>query len=498
MEFQNLPIEDEESKFKEHLILENNNRIILSGIFGIGKTYFINEFFKRNENDYIEIRLNPVNYSVSATEDIFELIKFDIGLQLFKENPNFEKIDLGNYLATEYFFLNNFQSLIEKLITKLSKLDQNLNFVAKPILELRRKIIQFRESNKIDDKNELKSFLEEFTNKSGTIREENGLTVLISFLLQTLKHNHPTKKTVLVIDDLDRIDPEHIFRILNIFSAHFDYYNLEGKNKFGFDKVILICDIDNIRGIFYNRYGTNIDFTGYIDKFYSIEIFEYQFSKVIIASFKKFFSSINSSSNIVQAHIQQNFDSYYSTELAFILEYFINSNSLSMRNLIAFLKNKYVPSDLTIKGGRYNIHTNSTPILLIFDILIKLYGGIGNLFNAIDRTINKFPLIEMSTYNSYWNLRLGNLIMLLDYKSSDLKPTNKEIEYSTEEFDIKVIYQIESHNYGIVGETVKIGDANSVANLVDMNHYAERRLPYFQILRKALKVFEHLPKNNVK
>ncbi|WP_262507233.1 P-loop NTPase fold protein, partial [Salegentibacter sediminis] len=224
MEFKNLPIENEESRFKNHLNIDNNNRIILSGIFGIGKTYFINEFFKRNNNEYIEIRLNPVNYSVSANEDIFELIKFDIGLQLFKENPDFEKIDFGNYLATEYFFLNNYQSLIEKLITKLSKLDQNLNFVAKPILELRKKILAFRKSKKIDDENDLKTFLEEFTKKDGTIREENALTVLISFLLQTLKHTYPSKKTVLVIDDLDRIDPEHIFRILNIFSAHFDYY----------------------------------------------------------------------------------------------------------------------------------------------------------------------------------------------------------------------------------------------------------------------------------
>ncbi|WP_198537009.1 hypothetical protein, partial [Salegentibacter sediminis] len=273
-------------------------------------------------------------------------------------------------------------------------------------------------------------------------------------------------------------------------------YDLDGENKFGFDKVILICDIDNIRGIFHNRYGTDIDFTGYIDKFYSIEIFEYKFSKVIIASFKKFFSSINSNNNIVQAHIQANFDSYYSKELAFILEYFINSNSLSMRNLIAFLKNPYIPSDQTIKAGKgFNIYTSSTPIFLIFDILSKLYGGIDNLLNAIDNTIGKFPLIEMSTYNSYWNLRLGNLIMLLDYKNSTLRPSNKELEYSDEEFDIKVIYQIESHDYGIKGNATKIGDANSTVGLMDMNHFAERRLPYFQILKKALKVFKQLPKN---
>ena len=35
------------------------------------------------------------------------------------------------------------------------------------------------------------------------------------------------KKTVLIIDDLDRIDPEHIFRLLNVFAAHLDIRDLE-------------------------------------------------------------------------------------------------------------------------------------------------------------------------------------------------------------------------------------------------------------------------------
>ena len=33
-------------KFGEHLMIKDNFRIILSGKFGIGKTFFVNEFFK--------------------------------------------------------------------------------------------------------------------------------------------------------------------------------------------------------------------------------------------------------------------------------------------------------------------------------------------------------------------------------------------------------------------------------------------------------------------
>ena len=37
-------------QFQEHLNLENNYRIIFSGIFGIGKTTYIRDFFKQDEN----------------------------------------------------------------------------------------------------------------------------------------------------------------------------------------------------------------------------------------------------------------------------------------------------------------------------------------------------------------------------------------------------------------------------------------------------------------
>ena len=50
---------------------------------------------------------------------------------------------------------------------------------------------------------------------------------------------------ILIIDDLDRLDPEHIFRLFNVFSAHFDHVNyypngIEIKDRANaFKKVIL-------------------------------------------------------------------------------------------------------------------------------------------------------------------------------------------------------------------------------------------------------------------
>ena len=58
--FQNI-----EDKFTQHLSLTDNERILFSGAFGIGKTTFINHYFKSGQGkDYNVIHLYPVNYSV--------------------------------------------------------------------------------------------------------------------------------------------------------------------------------------------------------------------------------------------------------------------------------------------------------------------------------------------------------------------------------------------------------------------------------------------------
>ncbi len=46
MEFQ---VEIPKNQFEKHLDLESNNRIIFSGAFGTGKTFFLEKFFKNNE-----------------------------------------------------------------------------------------------------------------------------------------------------------------------------------------------------------------------------------------------------------------------------------------------------------------------------------------------------------------------------------------------------------------------------------------------------------------
>ncbi|MDT0691530.1 P-loop NTPase fold protein [Salegentibacter sp. F188] len=414
MVFKELSVKNESDRFEEHLLTEENERIILSGIFGIGKTYFIEKFFQDKEEGFISIKLNPVNYSVSGNQDIFELIKFDIGFQLFSLNPDFEKVEIDTFLAGQFYLVENYRSVIQTLAKNLSKLDKRLNAIVNSTIKLGEKIDTYKEERSVDEEKELKNFLKFFKLKKGTYREEDNISELIYYLVQTLKATHPDKKIVLTIDDLDRIDPEHIFRILNVFSSHFDFYDYENENKFGFDKVVLICDINNIREIFRSRYGSDIDFSGYIDKFYSTEIFHYTFSSVIVENLNKFFKSIKTDHSIIQEYFSLGHENFYTNELKYILQHFINANCLSTRTLVNFLNKKYRFPNYTLETDDNAIYSTETPIFGALDLLENLMGGKEELLKALEKAIEKYPRKELSPYQSFWDSRIGNLIMLID------------------------------------------------------------------------------------
>lgn len=133
-------------------------------------------------------------------------------------------------------------------------IDINISNVIKKLKEVKGKFATYKEQFKsIDKTSEL--YITKFDSLKGSIYEFDTISQLICDIIREFKKKNPTKKVVLIIEDLDRIDPAHIFRILNIFSAHFDRYTpglVEfdktcGNNKFCLDKIITVCDIDNIK-----------------------------------------------------------------------------------------------------------------------------------------------------------------------------------------------------------------------------------------------------------
>lgn len=281
-----IDIENPSKRFEEHLEVDSNYRVIFSGKFGTGKTYFLNKFFDSQSDKYNKFIVSPTNYVVSANEDIFELIKADIIKDMFLTGKvNLQKLPEDNTLQKLSSFVEENQLILGKfMLSMLSKLSsatpipkEVIDYISSIYSKYKEHIKSKGEDGKTREEL-VSNYWFETNQKIGGIYEHNYITKLINSILDELR-NGGEKKNVLIIDDLDRIDPDHIFRILNILSAHNNQFDSE--NKFLFDHIIIVCDIDNIKLIYKHRYGNEVDFEGYIDKFYSVEYFKFHNSDAV-------------------------------------------------------------------------------------------------------------------------------------------------------------------------------------------------------------------------
>lgn len=388
-----ISIKKESQRFLQFLQEKNNSNIIFSGIYGIGKSYFINDFFNhQHSKEYIPIILTPVNYSVANNEDIFEYIKVDILLQLLEKVPcNLKECKISTSLAAYYYIQNNLDSIIGNILSVAEKVCFQTD-VIKQLFDLRNNILKFQEKESQAPDKEMESFMKNLSQKKGSIYESNIITQIIQNLISNAK-KESNKEAVLVIDDLDRIDPEHIFRILNILSAHDDFCHTH-EHKFKFDKTILVCDIENIRKIFHAKYGMDVDFTGYIDKFYSKEIFHFHNEDEIAECIAQQVVKINSDSKIYEE------DQYSYINLVFILKYLIKYNLINIRTLEKFeykynIGNRYV----YYNGQEYSIRCS--PTLTIFDFLKRVLGS---------STVLKSKLLTLAKNHKYYDIYETNYI----------------------------------------------------------------------------------------
>ena len=266
--------------------LEKTDRIILSAKFGDGKTYLLNKL--RNDavmkDEYEFFTIYPVNYSVAKNEDVFEYIKRDIIVQLH-ERKLLENIDL-NALFASVLTSDDFTSVVSFLLSFVP-MGEFYNKVYHKFLEIK---------NKYDEKKHTADkYLSQFANTGGCIYEEDGYTTLIRMAIEWISQDHSlngeerkAKMPVLIIEDLDRLDPNHLFRILNVVSAHIDdskQPDIVG-NKFGFNNIVLVMDYDVTKHIFHHFYGEQACYEGYMSKFLSREPFRYSITSIMIQTFE--------------------------------------------------------------------------------------------------------------------------------------------------------------------------------------------------------------------
>ena len=253
-------------------VFENESRIIFSARFGDGKSYFLNEFinsYDEKKNDYYFITLHPVNYVVEENRDVIEYIKRDILFQLIKDNriydfkEGYDKIFDAVCNKESLFKLADFAASI----IPVDGLKDGYEALKTLVSTIHRKYKGQDVLHVVDD------YLNGFYGKSGSISECDAFTYLIQKSLEQMM-----PKSVLIIEDLDRIDPAHLFRIMNVLSSQVDnpyYSKVPNGNKFGFDKIILVMDYEIARHLFHHFYGKEANYEGYMNKFLNTLPFTY-------------------------------------------------------------------------------------------------------------------------------------------------------------------------------------------------------------------------------
>ncbi len=398
-----ISVENETERFNNFLNEEGNENIIFSGIFGIGKSYFLNHFFNEKKEEFIGIYLTPINYSVANNEDIFEYIKVDIMMQLLAKVPcDFEKQEILMSVAAYFYIKNNPTSFWGRILSTGEQIKFGTNIIDK-IIALKKNIDEYAKLNSRDEESQVIDFLKSLSLDKGSIYEDDAITQIIRAIISSTKANdNPPKQVVLIIDDLDRIDPEHIFRILNILSVHNDFCGTK-EQKFGFDKTILVCDIENIRSIYKYKYGIDVDFNGYIDKFYSKEIYNYNNIYNIVNKIPEILFTIKDETN-TNIH-DRTFLSH--SACRDILTALIKSNSVNVRGLMKLIDKNIQINRIRRIGGSYS-KIQDFPCMVIIDFIKRLFSSNLDAIQAISK-IN-----SSDVENSRSILRL--FIALADYR----------------------------------------------------------------------------------
>jgi KAP family P-loop domain len=420
-----IPIDGLFQEFEDHLQIKNNQRIFFSGKFGIGKSFFLNEFIKNMNDKYETFHLFPVNYQISSNENIIDLLKYDILLELLEKNSTLfsltKKPEFKKSLNHIYAFLKEEGSVNKTLNSILTPLG-NLGKPLRDLLKFDKDFQNFKEKSKKGNMGIVENHIKDIKNKD--ISETDSISAILNRKIKDLKEK---KESVLILDDLDRIDPEHIFRILNIFSAHY-IDNDEQPNKFGFDKVILVGDYNNIKNIFHHKYGQDSDFNGYFDKFFSVEIFKFDSNKII----SDFVDIMCSKIKVDSKQIKKELGPEHGMGLFFVevLKRGINLKTKGKINLRELLKPINFPLSSLKNTIRYV--GREIPFKITFDIsirtLISILGGSKNrtlkmlseikeslLFNRDLELYTQYRVFCRLILEEALNKTIGNALQWEDY-----------------------------------------------------------------------------------
>lgn len=422
-----LPIQN----FKNHIENPNNKRILFSGQYGMGKTTFLKHFFETNEQNYNVFHLFPVNYSVLDNTDIFTYIKYDILFEiLHRQMVQFPHYESNTVRDVHNYVYYNFNKILGLMILAIPKIGRHYFQLHQELIKTKADFEEFKRQEKGEELAAIEDFFKDVLENEGELYENNFITQIIIDALVNIKKKADgeveKKENVLILDDLDRIDPRHIFRLLNVFAAHFDRRDkdTEMDNKFGFDKVVFVGDIDNIRAIYQHYYGEQAEFNGYIDKFYNEQPFKFDNSLHIEAVIKEIVSELSFTIN--NSPLDKSSTSLFKQDIEMILTDIFKSGGVNMRVLLKFNEIKISAPALRYKNNTFEY--SELLYLGILNVLLAYFDDLNYLKNILRKTI------EHNKRRTRYSKKI--LLVLAEIKTHEFRINQHEEKYTLKSYNI--------------------------------------------------------------
>ena len=390
-----VPLPSVTEDFEKHIEIEHNKRILFSAKFGAGKSTFLDKYFSEKAGDYMVLKLYPINYSVAANEDVFELIKYDLFSELlakYADKLDITPEDYSTLFIAQSYIMNDMKvyPFIKALLKATVPNGEAIGEVVDAAKEIFDSFNDYQEKIKKNERNVIEDYIDWCEKRKGSIYERDEITSLITDLILRVKSKLDDKPVVLIIDDLDRLDPEHVFRLFNVFSAHNDA--ITDLNKFGVDKVIFVCDYHNIKLMYKHRYGTGVDFAGYINKFFSIDVFNFNTTKHLLDSIEEILlkkPTLNGT-RLNQRYSAFDRNNYLVKALVSLFGDLIRYKFITFRSLNKFKQYFISDYDVTIDGENFsassfyfitfvNLATQSLSLESLVDALTSLGNNFVNL-----------------------------------------------------------------------------------------------------------------------
>ena len=428
-----ISIDVPKTKFEEFL-REDNKRIFFSGQFGIGKTFFLQKFFEERASEYDVYHLFPVNYQISSNENIVEFLKYDILVELLKKYPQaFEAENVkgvkGNFKIFAAFWKDHGlgnrlpESAIDTLLAAPDPFSQALGRLGRSLgtlFKLKKEFEEFKREYFSGDRGTIDKYLD-------AIESENSLvtTDYISHLLgEMIESSKGNRRSILILDDFDRIDPEHTFRILNILSAYVDGNE---ENKFGFDHIIIVGAVANLRSVFHHKYGDDTDFEGYFDKFFTVKPYPFDNDRAIAERIPYLIEHIQSEDVGLKSVMRDR-----GVVKRFLEEVMVDALSVKAMNLRQLYKPINHPFE-EVKAGTYqrdtSLDTENQCIDIGIKLLIAIYGDQEGLLKALDKIKNASSNTLSGEKRDFYKRRTSSMLkrLLVDFR---LKAHPKWLGYS--------------------------------------------------------------------